>query len=664
MTPEGNKMEQLTKEDGQSMDIVEQNIDQLKELFPDVFSEGKIQFDKLQALLGEHVTDEEDNYNFSWHGKLKAGRLAQTPSTGTLRPCKDESVDWDNTQNLFIEGDNLEVLKLLQKSYHRQVKMIYIDPPYNTGNDFVYKDDFKDGVKNYLEMTGQLDGEGKKSGTNSNSAGRYHTNWLNMMYPRLKLARNLLRDDGVLAIHIDEHEFLNLTKLLDEIFGEENNIGPIVWDKKNPKGDSTKIATQHEYIVLYSKNFERLVASSPLKRIKKNAKMMLGKADQFFKNNNNIEDVNVAYREWLKKQKISGGEAAYDKIDESGSVYQSVSMAWPNKQQAPDDYLVPLKHPRTGVDCPLPARGWRNPSNTMKDLLEKGEVLFGKDETTQPRRKYILSENMEENIPSIFPFAGSDDALLKKIDIPFDNPKPVVFVQEILRNILKKDDLVIDFFAGSGTTAHACFNLNSEGLKTNRFILVQLPEPILETKKEQKIAYNFCKVNGFRKNIAEISKERIRRSAKKIQEEYPEYKGDLGFKVFKLDSSNIKRWEADFDTLEKDLIAGADYLEQGRSSEDILYELLLKYGLDLTVPIETRTIAGKTVYSIGLGALVVCLDKDVSMDLVNGVGELKEELQPEIMRVVFTDNGFKDDVVKTNAMQTLKRYGIEDIKSL
>lgn len=226
------KMQKLEKADGQSMDIVESNIEQLKELFPEVFAEGKINFDRLQEVLGNYVVTDEDHYNFTWHGKRAAGRLAQTPSTGTLRPCPQESVDWDKTQNLFIEGDNLEVLKLLQKSYHRQIKMIYIDPPYNTGNDFVYEDDFKDGVKNYLAVTGQLNDEGKKKGTNSSAAGRYHTNWLNMMYPRLKLARNLLRDDGVIFISIDDNEQPNLRKLCDEVFGEENFITVFCWEKK------------------------------------------------------------------------------------------------------------------------------------------------------------------------------------------------------------------------------------------------------------------------------------------------------------------------------------------------------------------------------------------------------------------------------------------------
>jgi len=245
------------------MDIVEQNIEQLKELFPSVFSEGKVQFNKLEELLGNYVVDDEDHYNFTWHGKRKAGRLAQTPSTGTLRPAKDESVDWDNTENLFIEGDNLEVLKLLQKSYHRQVKMIYIDPPYNTGNDFVYEDDFKDGVKNYLEMTGQVDSDGKRMGTNSSAAGRYHTNWLNMMYPRLKLARNLMRDDGAIFISINDCEQDNMRKLCNEIFGEENFVANLIWSNKEGGGssDTSYFRVKHEYIVCYAKNISDLEIS-------------------------------------------------------------------------------------------------------------------------------------------------------------------------------------------------------------------------------------------------------------------------------------------------------------------------------------------------------------------------------------------------------------------
>jgi len=623
MTKENNKLEKL---DGKSMDVVEHNIEQLKELFPEVFSEGKISFDKLQELLGSYVTEDEDHYNFTWHGKRQAGRLAQTPSTGTLRPCPKESVDWDKTQNLFIEGDNLEVLKLLQKSYHRQVKMIYIDPPYNTGNDFVYEDDFKDGVRNYLETTGQIDSEGKRKGTNSSSAGRYHTNWLNMMYPRLKLARNLLRDDGIIFISIDDNEQDNLKKLCNEVFGEENFIVSLIWKSRQIVDSRNKnnASADHEYILAYSKNPEKGV---------------------------------------LRGKNIDLSKYSNPDSDERGSWMSNSILGLANSSQRPNLHYA-ITNPLTGIsyNCP-PDSGWRYSKDTMATKIQQGRIVFPKKEDGRPREKKFLAElgGHYTGYSSILPDSigytlnGSRevrDLMGAKL---FDFPKPVLLLQELVTQSTENDGIILDFFAGSATTAHAVLKLNSQDSNNRKFICVQLPEKLEEKSEAYKAGY---------KNIADISKERIRRAAKKIREENPLFAGDLGFKVFKLDTSNIKSWEAGFDTLEQDLLNAVDYIKNDRSSEDVLYELLLKYGLDLTVPIESRTIAGKTVYSIGLGALVVCLDKDISMDVVNGIGALKEELNPEIMRVVFKDEGFKDDVVKTNALQTLKRFGIEDIKSL
>lgn len=666
-------MEKITAEstEAQSADIVAENVQQLKVLFPDAFTEEGVNFESLRQLLGdESALDEgEEKYGLNWHGKKQARQIALTPSTGTLLPCPEESVDWGTTQNLFIEGDNLEVLKLLQKSYANTVKMIYIDPPYNTDGDFIYPDRFQDNLDTYLKYSGQIDDEGLKISSNTETYGRRHTSWLNMMFPRLKLARHLLSDNGIIAIHIDEHEFSNITALLDDIFGAENSLGPIIWDKKNPKGDATKIATQHEYLVLYAKNLSVLKEKSPIKRAKANAEMMLEKAKVLFHKEDNLESTNKSFKEWLKKQNISGGEAAYDKIDMNGSVYQSVSMAWPNKQQAPEDYLIPLKHPLTGKECPIPERGWRNPSQTMKNLLDNNLVLFGKDETTQPRRKYMLHENMEENIPSVLPYAGSDDVLLKELGIPFDNPKPVNFVQNILHYFLQGNDIVIDFFAGSGTTAHACFKLNAEMESTNKFIAVQLPEKLEETKKEQKFAFKFCKDNDLPANISEISKERIRRAANKIELEHTDYQGDLGFKVFKLASSNIKAWNPDKTDLEQTLLDHQDHLIEGRTEQDVLYELLLKRGVDLTVPIEERAFSEKTVYSIGYGALFACLDEsfksgDVA-EVAQGIISWYEELAPSSdTHVFFRDSAFADDITKTNMTAILEQKGISHVRSL
>lgn len=664
-------MKSVELKDGESADVVAENIDHLKELFPEAFSEGGVDFDTLRQLLGDaKVLDEgEEKYGLNWHGKKKARQIALTPSTGTLLPCPEESVDWDNTKNIFIEGDNLEVLKLLQKSYANRVKMIYIDPPYNTDGDFIYPDRFQDDLDTYLKYSGQVDDKGLKISSSTETYGRRHTSWLNMMWPRLKLARHLLTDDGIIAIHIDEHEFSNLTALLDNIFGAENNVGPIVWNKKNPKGDAAKVATQHEYLILYSKNFEKLKEKSPIKRAKANAELMLAKAKALFDKDVDLERVNKSFREWLNKQPVSGGEAAYKYIDKDGHVYRNVSMSWPNKQQAPDDYLIPLKHPVTGKNCPIPERGWRNPSKTMKELLDKNLIIFGADEAKQPERKYYLHENMEENIPSVLPYAGSDDALLKELGIPFDNPKPVNFVQSILRYFLRNDDVVMDFFAGSGTTAHGCIKLNAEMGYANKFIVVQLPEKIEMDKKEQKTAYDFCKKNNLPKNISEISKERIRRAAHKIQVENPEYDGDLGFKVFKLASSNIKAWNPDGGDLEESLLSNEKHLVDGRIEQDILYELLLKRGVDLAVPIEHREVIAKSIYSIGYGALFACFDESITKDQVEeiaqGIITWHGELAPSSdTQVFFRDSAFYDDVSKTNMVAILNQRGITHVRSI
>lgn len=626
MTQESMKMEKL---DGKSMDVIEHNIAQLKELFPEVFAEGKINFDQLQELLGNYVTEDEDHYNFTWHGKRAAGRLAQTPSTGTLRPAKDESVDWDKTQNLFIEGDNLEVLKLLQKSYHRKVKMIYIDPPYNTGNDFIYKDDFKDGVRNYLEMTGQLDSEGKRKSTNSSSAGRYHTNWLNMMYPRLKLARNLLRDDGVIFISIDDNEQANLKKLCNEIFGEENFEGNIHWRRRhNQPNDPTKmIGLVAEHILVFAKNSEKHKESGVGK---------VGLTGNFSNPDNDSRG------DWSSKPWKVGS-------DQSGSKY---------KIRSPSGKLMNEE--------------WMGEETTYNKLLEDNRIIFPNNGKGLPRKKYFKFERETEgqcatNWWTHDQFGHNQEGsrtlaeLMDGIKNTFSNPKPIKLIKNIIAIAnCKKGDVILDFFAGSGTTIQAAFEYE-ENLKT---IVVQFPEPLDKQNKEHLPSIDFCRKNKLKPSLAELTKERIRRAAKRVKEENPDYEDDFGFKVFKLDSSNIKLWEADFDTLEEDLFSAVDYIKTGRSSDDLLYELLLKFGLDLTVPIKTCTIAKKTVYIIDHGELVVCLEKDISMEVVDGIATLKKELKPEAMRVVFRDESFKDDVAKTNALQTLKRCGIESVKSL
>ncbi|MDG1708609.1 MAG: site-specific DNA-methyltransferase [Emcibacteraceae bacterium] len=642
-------MDKIEKLDGKSMDIVEKNIQQLKELFPSAFSEGKIKFNQLEELLGNYVVTDEDHYNFSWHGKRKAGRLAQTPSTGTLRPCEKESVDWDTTENLFIEGDNLEVLKLLQKSYHRQVKMIYIDPPYNTGNDFVYKDDFNDGVKNYLELTGQLDNEGKKMGTNSSAAGRFHTNWLNMMYPRLKLARNLMREDGVIFISIDDNEQINLKKLCDEVFGEENFVSNTIRVSNSAKNNVNQISITHEYTLIYCKNKSCL--SKDWAVPKNQVREFKSYANRLFREGLSSEEIEKELKVLTKYPRFYEFDHFY--YCDSKGVYQTDNPGGVTN----GNKVSEIFHPVTKTTCRKPDGGWRYKEDRIREIESQNRWHFGENENTIPRLKRYLDDCLTSKPTGVHFFDSQSDAkMLKKMGLPFDFPKPKDYIAYLLKMNNFNEGIVLDFFAGSGTTAHAVMELNVEDGGNRKCISVQLPE----VTDEKSDAFNA----GYT-NIADMTKARFCHAGKKVKDENPDYAGDLGFKVFKLDTSNIRRWKADFDTLKTDLISAVDYLVDGRSDEDVLYELCLKLGLDLTMKIEEKNIVGKKVSILGRGYLVVCLDNDITMELANGLGALKEELVPEDgMRVVFKDDGFKDDVVKTNALQTLKRYGIDDVKSL
>ena len=613
----------MDKMDGKTMDIVAENLGKLKELFPEAFNEGKIDFDALKEVLGTFVDDRDERYSFTWNGKSKARMIAQTPSTGTLRPCKEESVDWDTTQNIFIEGDNLEVLKLLQKSYHKKVKMIYIDPPYNTGKDFVYKDNFKDNIKNYKEITGQVDGEGRNLSNNPETSGRYHTDWLNMMYPRLKLARNLLKDDGVIFISIDDNEVSNLRKMCDEIFGEENFIADAIWrSKDNSNNDAKKFSLDHNHTLIFARNSEW----QPNK-ISDDSKR------SHFKNPDN---------------------------DPRGPYFDGNPLNSPNYRE---NLTYDLETPQGKTISP-PKNGWRWSKELMKEKILSGEIKFTSDETSIRRRTYLA--DMQGLPPSTLWIdlektghnRQAKYELLKLLpEDVFSTPKPVKLVRHILDLVTtdKNEDIILDFFAGSGTSANAVFSQNTSDDGNRKYILIQLPETCDPKSEAFKSGY---------KTITEISKERIRRAAAKIKEENPSYIGDLGFKVFKLDSTNIKPWEVDFDLTERTLEDFISNIKPDRREEDVLYEILLKYGLDLTLPISERTIAGKKVFDIGMGALIICLADSISLEVVEGMAKLKEELNPEIMRVVFKDSGFKDDVVKTNAVQILKQAGIVDVRSL
>lgn len=661
-------MDKLTQDDATSHDIVADNIDKLKAIFPEAFTEGKVDFDVLKETLGEYRETREERYNFSWAGKSKARRLAQTPTTGTLRPCPEESVDWDKTENLFIEGDNLEVLKLLQKSYQGQVKMIYIDPPYNTGGDFVYPDKYADNLKGYLEYTNQVDSEGNKQSSNTEASGRFHSNWLNMMLPRIKAAHNLLKKDGAIFVSIDEAEHVRLRAVMDELFGQENFIADIVW-AAGRKNDSRLISISHEYIVCYARNLAYLKEKKiewkqrkkGLEAIYAKHKLLLSEYDDDYKIM--TKELKLWYKS-LPDGHPSKAHKHYSNIDARG-VYFAADISWPGGGGPQYEVL----HPDTKKPVKNPARGWMTADQEkMADWIEDKRVHFGEDETSVPCIKAYLKDKEHQAPYSVFYQDGR--AASKRLrtlmeEACFDFPKDEEVLQEILGMMTGESDICMDFFAGSGTFGHSVMAQNALDAQDRRYILVQLPEPLDSSKKEQKTAAEYCDQIDKKRNIAELSKERIRRSAAKIKEEKPGYSGDLGFKVFKLDSSNIEAWDSNIENLEDNVLKAANVLKDDRSELDIVYELFLKYGLDLSYPVNTHEVAGKQVYEIGAGSLFICLEDGISTDFVQALIKLYESFDDEAApRVVFKDSGFKTDAAKKDTESTLKDAGILDVKCL
>lgn len=632
----------MEKLDGKSLDITKENIKTLKQLFPEVVTEGKVDFEKLKLVLGEEIDDRYEKYEFTWHGKAKSMKLAQTPSTGTLRPDKESSKNWDTTENLYIEGDNLEVLKLLQKPYFGKIKMIYIDPPYNTGHDFVYKDDFRNNIQNYKEMTKQ------SSRSNPETSGRYHTDWLNMMYPRLKLARNILSEDGVIFISIDDTEVHNLRKICDEIFGESNFIASITRNTNSSKNQALFVSVSHDYCLIYARDI------GVLSKKHSNSKWAVPK--------NNIREYKRKIQE-LQEQGLSNEEITeelkqltkyprfidfvnYWYVDERG-VYRKDNLGGVRNGN-----FEPIINPLTNKPDPIPPGGFRYSPEKLKSLIEENRIHFHNDGSLPTVKRY-LDENSSQRPKSIM----SDDqrpdySLLKEFNTPFDNPKQLSFMERIL-SVGDKDSIVLDFFSGSATTAHAVMKLNAEDGGNRKFIMVQLPEPTDEKSEAYKIGY---------KNICEIGKERIRRAGDKIIEETGKKNLDIGFKVFKLDTSNIKLWDPETTNLEQDLFELQDNIKEGRTKEDLLYEILLKIGIPLTTPIEEVKVNDKVIYNVGFGGVIFCLEDEIDLEIVHEMIKLKPE--DFNSKVIFKETGFVNDSVKTNAIQTLKKNGITDVRSV
>ena len=636
-------------------DMVAGNIEKIGALFPAAITEMRgedgqikkgINFEVLKQLLSRDVVDGDECYEFTWVGKKAAMAEAARPITKTLRPVKEDSRDWDTTQNLYIEGDNLEVLKILQESYLGKVKMIYIDPPYNTGHDFIYRDKFQRSQQEENEQMGMYDEDENQVFENTESNGRFHSDWCSYIYRPLVLARNLLTDDGVILINMDENEITNLQKICLEVFGEANDLGTIVWDKRNPKGDAKGISYQHEYILAYAKNKIVLTEKCKIQRPKKNASVILKKAAQLYSNISEkytLEEANADFATWMRTQNdFSGGEKAYNRIDSDGNVYRPVSMAWPNKKKAPDDYFIPLIHPVTHKPCPVPERGWRNPSATMKKMQEEGLILFGKDETTIPNSKYLLRDNLYENIPSLLYYGGSDTALLSQMGIPFETPKVVSICAEHIKSFTSENDIILDFFSGSATTAHAVMQLNADDGKRRKFIMVQLPETCAEGTEA---------ANAGFKNICEIGKERIRRAGDKITADNPLGAQDLdiGFRVFRVDSSNMKDVYYQPEELEQqsmfDLVSN---IKDDRTDLDLLYACLLDWGVEIHLLHTSTDLDGCTVHNVDNGALMACFSPNVPRSVV----EYMAKQQP--LRAVFRDNSFAADDAKINVTEIFK----------
>ena len=617
----------------QSSNGVEDNITKIAQLFPDCVTEtvdersGQpkhlIDFEKLKQNLSDSVMSERaERYQFTWPDKSKAILLANSPINATLRPCREDSVDFDNTQNLYIEGDNLDVLKCLKETYLHKVKMIYIDPPYNTGNDFVYEDDFAQSSEEYLANSGQFDEQGNRMFTNAESNGRFHTDWLNMIYPRLKVARDLLTDDGVIFISIDDNEVENLRKVCDEVFGEQNFIATLVWERAySPKNDAKFISNSHDYILMFAKRID----SFHIGRLERTA------------------EANARY-----SNPDNDPRGDWKPSDMSVKTYN-----------AECDY--PITCPSGRVVEPPAGRCWSLSRNAFRERLQDNRIWFGTDGNSVPCIKRFLRElKFDGMAPTSILFykeVGHSQEGAKEVTAlfgdkgVFDGPKPVRLLQRLL-TLANLDDnsILLDFFSGSASTAHAVMKMNAEKQKHCPFIMVQLPEHISEKKKKQ----------GY-ETVCEIGKERIRRAGKKIKEESSLTTQDLdtGFRVLKLDSTNMQDiYYSPKDISQADLFSQVDNVKPDRTGEDLLFQVMLELGATLDSKIETTTVAGKTIYNVAEGYLVACFDPNVTDEVVKAIAQM----QPAY--AVLRDTSMKDDSTATNFEQIFKTYSPDTVTKI
>ncbi|OYV41336.1 MAG: hypothetical protein B7Z80_02065 [Rhodospirillales bacterium 20-64-7] len=653
-------MPRVTRDDpaAGSGDVVAANVAALKALFPSIITDGRVDFDVLRQLLGDEVEEGDERYGLNWKGKRRARAFALTPTLATLRPVKSESRAWESTKNIVIEGDNLEVLKCLRRSYAGQIKLIYIDPPYNTGNDFIYPDNYTDSLRHYERLTRQRTDDGAAMTTNKESSGRFHTDWLNMIYPRLILARELLRDTGALFLSCDENEIQNVRAVLDQVFGEQNFIA-VLSILSNPKGRSQDkyFASNHDYVVVYG--------AGPLPK----GHFSLGKDEDEIEADYPEEDEDGKFR-FLELRNTHREFGRFNRKDMFFPLYVSADGSVSLENSPESEKVLPI---------------W--------DDGFEGCWTWGKDKAT--READLLTGRTVAGRMKIYrrSYASGADRMLKTILIDrgyitergqrefnalfntkakiFQSPKSPFLLADLIRTITSGNDIVLDFFAGSGTTGQAVMLQNAVDMGNRRFILVQLPEPLDPANANQKTAADFCDKLGIPRNVAEITKERLRRAGTKLSAEKPEKSLDIGFRVYKLASSNLKPWIPDSGNLAQSLLDAVDNIVPGRSEEDLLVELLLKTGIDLTMPMETRTVCQRPVHALGGGVLMVYLgdvsDADAE-ELGQGISDWHVELNPvRATTFYFRDSGFASASAKANVAAIIRqRVGsrVEKLASL
>lgn len=617
-----------------SPDLTAQNVDKIAALFPGCVTESRgpdgtlrraVDFDLLRQELSDSIVDgPQERYHLDWPGKRQALITANAPIAKTLRPVRAESVEFDTTRNLFIEGDNLEALKLLQETYLGKVKMIYIDPPYNTGRDFVYDDDFSESSTSFLRKSMQVDELGKRLIANIESNGRFHSDWLTMMYARINLSKRLLRDDGIIFISIDDGEVSNLRKICDEVFGEDQFAAQIIWKKRNTPPNDKLIGTQHDYIISYVRKEFSGIKLRP-------------RSDSQVARYKNPDD-------HPKGPWVAGDLTANVK---GGRFAQTL--------------YYPITNPRTGQEFYPPNNGnWRFNSDRVKALIETNEIYFGKDDRATPKLKRFLCDVKEgttwTTLWDFAPFNTSGSNEMAEIfgnSVMFENPKPIGLLEHILDMGAEGDDIILDFFAGASSTAHAVLKKNASDGGKRQSIMVQLPEPTGQDTEASKA--------GFA-TIADLSKERIRRAGAKVLEgeSHPDWNRDVGFRVLKIDSSNMADVYYTPDaTTQADLLTRVDNIKPDRTPEDLLFQVLLDWGVDLTLPITCESIDGKTIFTVAGTALIACFDNGVDETLVKTLAARKP------LRVVFKDTGFKDDATKINVKQIFKSLSPDtDVKAI